>query len=93
MDDDVRTVLEQLGDPAEVVRELQEFDRDTRSFSDQRPQLLARYPDQWVAFLGGAVRAHGPTFQDVLEKVDRAGLPRERIVVAYLDKDDRTLIL
>ena len=93
MDDDVRTILEQLGIPAEVVRELKAFSRSARSLSNQYPQLVDRYPNQWVAVLDGKVRAHGRTFHEVMKKVDQEGLPREHAVVRFIDKGERVMIL
>jgi hypothetical protein len=93
MRDDANSILDQLGDPADVARELREFRRAARSLSDQYPQLVDRYPDQWVAIFNGKVRAHGQSFQDVMEQIEREGLPRERTVVRFMDKSDRAMIL
>jgi hypothetical protein len=93
VDKDEQFVREHIGDPADIVRELQEFGRSTRSLSNQYPDLVDRYPGQWVALHNGKVRAHGRTFQDVMQKIDQEGLPRARTVVRFIDQDDRIMIL
>ena len=93
MDDDVQTILEQIGDPADIARELKEFSRSTRSLDKQLPDLVDRYPDQWVAVLDGKVRAHGRTFEEVMQKIDQEGLPRKRTLVRFLERDPRAMIL
>ena len=93
MGTDEQTILEQLGDPADVVRELQEFGRSARTVSSKYSELADRYPGPWVALCEGKVRVHGRTFQDVMQKIDQEGLSREHTLVRFLDKDDRVMIL
>ena len=93
MSADAESILEQLGDPADVDRELREFRQSARSLSKQHGQLADRYTGQWVAFFDRKVRARGRSFQEVIEQIDREGLPRERTLVRFIDKDERTMIL
>jgi hypothetical protein len=93
VDKDEQFIREQIGDPADIVRELQEFDRSARSLDKQLPDLVDRYPDQWVAVLDGKVRAHGRNFDEVMQKIDQEGLPRKRTLVRFLEKDPRAMIL
>jgi hypothetical protein len=90
---DARAVLEHLGDPADVDRELQRFRKAARVLSSQRARLIDRYPKQWVAVYDGRVRARGRTLQAVMKQVDKEGLPREHTVVRFIDKNHRTMIL
>ena len=93
MDKDEQFIREQFGDPTEVIRELREFSRSARGLDKQLPDLLDRYPEQWVAVLDGEVRAHGYTFDEVMQKIDQEGLPRRRTLVRFIEKDHRTMIL
>ena len=93
MADDEQSILEQLGDPADVARELKAFCQSARSLDRQLPDLVDRYPNQWVAVLDGKVRAHGRTLQDVIKKIDQKGLPREQTIVRFIDKGERVMIL
>ena len=86
-------VIEQLGNPREVDRQLQDFRRAARVFSSRHPRLIDEYPNQWVAVYRGKVKAHGSTLNSVVSQVDKLGLPRESVVVRFIDRSQRTLIL
>jgi pyrimidine operon attenuation protein/uracil phosphoribosyltransferase len=88
-----KAVLEQLGNPTEVARGLEDFRRAAKVLSSQHPRLIDRYPKQWVAVYNGKVRARGRTFRAVLEQLDKAGVPREHAIVRFIDKNQRTMIL
>ena len=90
---DAKAVLEQLGNPADVDRDLQNFRKAAHVLSSQRPRLIDRYPKQWVAVYDGKVRARGRTFQAVMKQIDKEGLPREHTIVRFIDKNHRTMIL
>lgn len=88
-----QAVLRQLGNPADIDRELQSFRRGVKVLSSKHPRMINRYPKQWVAVYKGKVEAHGRTFQSVLQQIDQTGLPREHVIVRYIDKNQRTMIL
>ena len=86
-------VLRQLGNPMDIDRELQSFRRGAKILSSKHPRLIGRYPKQWLAIHKGKVGAQGTTFRSVLQQVDQKKLPREHIIVRYIDKNQRTMIL
>jgi len=86
-------IIEQLGSPKDVDRELQSFRRAARVLSSNHPRLIDLYPKQWVAVHRGKVRASGKTFRSVMTRVDEKGLPRDSIIVRYIDRNHRTMIL
>ncbi len=92
-DSDAQEILAHIGDPKKVDRELQEFDKTARLFLSQESTMLDRYPDEWVAFHGGEVRAHGPSLDSVLRQIDEAGLQRQQTLVRFIDKEPRKMIL
>ena len=93
MDRSNQAVLEQLGDPRDVERDLRSFRRTARVLSSSHPRLIDRYPKQWVALYRGRVRASGSTFTSVMAQIDKKGLPREHIIVRFIDRNQRTMIL
>ena len=93
MDRGVQAVLEQVGDPRDVERDLRSFRRTARILSSNHPRLINRYPNQWVALHRGRVRASGRTFASVMAQIDKKGLPREHVIVRFIDKNQRTMIL
>ena len=86
-------VLKLLGDPRSVDRDLQVFRRSARVLSSRDPRLIDRYAKQWVAVYQGKVCAQGKTLRSLLAQVDKKGLPRERLIVRFIDKTQRTMIL
>ena len=86
-------VMEQLGSPKDVACELQSFRRAARVLSSNHPRLIDLYPKQWVAVHRGKVRASGKTFRSVMTQVDEKRLPRGSIIVRYIDRNHRTMIL
>ncbi len=88
-----RVIVDDLGDPRDLRDEIQRFRRAARILSSKHPRLIDRYPKQWVAVYEGKVRAAGSTFNSVLAQVDKQGLPRRAVIVRFIDKNQRTMIL
>ena len=86
-------IMDQLGDPRDIDRELQSFRKSARALSSHHPRLIDRYQKKWVAIYEGKTQASGRTLQSVLQQVDGKGLPRERVIVRYIDRNQRTMIL
>ena len=82
-----------IGDPKAVAADLRELKKSARVFSSNRERLLERFPQKWVAVYRGEVVANGDSLREVLRLVDNAGLPRKSVVVRYIDRNVRTLIL
>lgn len=86
-------VLDLLGDPNAVVQELHDFRKTAEVFSSRRANLIAKYAKRWIAVHEGEVVAHGRSLDDVLTKVDRSGIERKRVLIRYVDRTLRKLIL
>lgn len=88
-----QAVLEQIGDPAKVDREIQQFRKTTMVLSAKQPRLIEQYPKQWIAIHEGKVKVRARTFQSLMTQVDKMKFPREHLVVRFIDKTKRTMIL
>ena len=88
-----QVILNQLGNPADIDRELQSFRKSARVLSSHHPRFIDRYQKRWVAVYDGKTRAQGRTLQSTLREIDRKGLPREHVIVRYIDRNQRTMIL
>jgi len=86
-------ILSLIGDPQEVDRELTSFQRTASVLSSEHPRLVDEYPQRWIVAFEGKIRASGSTLTSVLEQADAEGLPRDRIIVRHIDKNQRTMIL
>lgn len=88
-----REILELIGDPEHLEKELEEFRTNARVLSAEQGRLISRYPQRWVAVYEGDVAADAPTLADLIRQIDERGLPRGHVIVRYIDKHPRTLIL
>lgn len=79
--------------PREIARRLRRFGKSTRYFAAESKALREKYPNSWVAILDGEVQAHAKTLPGIRRKIQAKGLPREGMLVQYLDVSDRVLIL
>lgn len=88
-----QAMLDVLGQPEDVMRELERFSDDARVLSTRQSALIERYARRWIAILDGAVVASADSLQGVLAAADGRGLPRRRLVVRFIDRAQRTMIL
>ena len=96
MNEEAKTqeVLEQLGaPPAEIAQDLQEFRKAARVLSANYPRLIDQYPNQWVGVYQGKVRAHGRTLKSLLSQLTEKGFPKQKVIVRFIDRNQRTMIL
>jgi len=82
-----------LGDPAKIDRELQCFEKSTHALSSNQPRMIDLYLKRWVVLYDGDVRADAGTFEEAMASVSRLKLPRENVLVRFIEKNQRTLIL
>ena len=92
-DANMNKILEKIGDPAAIDRELQSFRKSARVLSSSHRRLIDRYQKKWVAIYKGRTRAEGRTLQATLRQVDKKGLPRGNVIVRYIDRNQRAMIL
>ena len=86
-------VLEMLGDPKEVARDLRAFRKDARVLSSKREHLISQYPNQWVGIHKNQVVATGKTLDSVVEQLHALRVPRGRAIVRYISKHPRKMFL
>ena len=81
------------GAPKNLVADLESFREDALYLANRRRELTRRYAEQWVAVYSSRVRARAETLDELLEAIDRKGLPRDGVVVDFLTKEPRTLVV
>jgi hypothetical protein len=86
-------VLEILGDPRDVARDLRAFSDDARVLSSKRQHLLERYPNMWVGIYERKVVAKGESLDSVIEQLVALGIPRGRAIVRFISKHPRKMFL
>jgi hypothetical protein len=79
--------------PNSTARSLREFRRSARLLSGDQPRLIDEYPDQWVAVSDNSVIAHGKALETVLHQLDKKGVQRADVIVRFIERTKRTLVL
>ncbi|MXW78636.1 MAG: hypothetical protein F4Z57_06560 [Gemmatimonadetes bacterium] len=94
MDKDyVKEVIEGLGGAKVLMDEMDEYHEIVARMRKERPSLVERHPDKWVAMGQKGVLAIGDSMDEVLREVESQGLHGTDVVMDFLDTDPPLLIL
>lgn len=75
------------------LADLARFKRDVAYYEAHYQDLLARYPEQWIAIYNQAVVGTAEKFDDLLIALQQRGVPPEQTLVEHLSHDEELLIL
>ena len=90
---EVQGIIDRLGG-VEALREgREEFHEAVLRMNQERGALMELYPDQWVAVGQNGVIAVAGSLEDVLARVESAGLRDSEFEVEFLDTDPADLLL
>ena len=94
MDKDyVKEIIEGLGGVRALMDEMDEYHEIVARMRKERPSLVERHPDKWVAMGQQGVLAIGDSMDEVLREVESQGLHGSDVVIDFLDTDPPLLIL
>ena len=94
MNDFETHLLEQLGGvPDEVATDLRAFSETARVLSDEQENLISKHPLQWVGIYEGRVSASSRTLTSLMGSLESQGIPANKAVVRFIEKNQSTLIL
>ncbi|MGE3599952.1 MAG: DUF5678 domain-containing protein [Dehalococcoidia bacterium] len=66
--------------------------RDERAYRDRRyPELLARYPDEWVAVHEGSLIAHAKHVRDLLQELEIQEIDPRDSRITFLTATSRAI--
>lgn len=86
--------LRLVGNPRQVVDELQQVRQSAHVLSSDHPRLIDEYPERWVALHDGTVIADAATLEGLLAVVEaKDPESRTHILVRFIDRHQQTLIL
>ena len=88
-----REILDLIGDPNEIDASLSAYRESAERLSSDSPKMIENYLKQWIAIHDGVVKAQGNTFDTLMFQIDKKGLPRRELVVRFVDRNQRTMIL
>jgi hypothetical protein len=86
-------ILSQIGDPRKIAKDLRQYRSAAKILSSDHPRLVESHPKKWVVVYGGQVKIQGSSLDQVLEEADKQKLPKDQIIVRYLEKHRKTMIL
>ena len=94
MTDATNPILSCLGrDPEDIARRLREFSKSAGMLSNDRPRLINEHPLQWIGVYRGEVSAKADDLPSLMEDLERRGIPLGDMIVRFIEKNQRTLIL
>ena len=77
----------------QAQQELDQFSADMAYFDAHRDELLAQYPEHWVAVYRGQVVGTAKQLPQLMAQLNRKGFPRGNVFVDYATAKDDLLIL
>ena len=88
-----RKLIRDVGTPEDIYQSLMTFRKDLTALSEQRNKLTKKYPDKWIAFYEGGVVSIATTIEELINAVEREGLPRDKVVTQFLGTKKITMVL
>jgi hypothetical protein len=76
-------LLERIGDPEQVRRELRAFQACADWYQAEWERLLEAYEGRWIAIYECGVRAVAETLDDLLTAMHDLGLPRGHVLIEH----------
>ena len=72
---------------------IEEHGRDVEYYEAHYPELLAQYPDQWIAILDRKVVGASDDAFKLVAHLEADGVPTNRVLRRHMTKDAELLIL
>ncbi len=76
-----------------IIKNLQEFTKSAEFVSSNHSRLLEEYPSQWIGVYRQKVEAHAEDLDQLLDLLDKKGIPLGDTVIRFLNEERETLIL
>jgi hypothetical protein len=77
----------------QVQQELERHRQDAEYFQAHRAELLARYPERWVAIYDQQVVGAAKDHKRLVRQLARKGIPANHAFLEYLTDKEELLIL
>lgn len=77
----------------QVQQELERHRRDAEYFQQHRAELLARYPERWVAIYDQQVVGAAKDHRRLVRQLERKSIPPGRVFRHYVTDKEELLIL
>ena len=91
--DEACAMIEEMGGVGALVEGLAEFQELHANMNSQRPYLVEKYPDKWVAVGMNGVLAVEDSEEKALQAAENQGVHSSDVLVEFMDTDPPALIL
>ena len=91
--DEACAMIEDMGGVGAFIEDLTEFHELHASMNTQRPCLVEKYPDKWVALGMDGVLAVEDSEEKAIQAAESQGVCGSDILVEFMDTDPPMLIL
>ena len=86
-------IRERIGNPQQFLDERAAYRRSAAYLSDNWRDLLARFPNEYVAAFDGALAAHAPSIPELMDALDSQSILRAHTAVRFMRDSDDVLLL
>lgn len=90
---DLKKLIEEMGDPAEVHKGLVDYERRSDRMMAIEERLTKDHPDEWVAMARDGTVVFADSLEGVLGELDEIGASRGDAVVHFLAAEPQLFIL
>ena len=87
-----RKVVAALGGATRIHEGLREYTGRVEQMEAQRPSLVKRFPDKWVAMSDGDLVV-ADSLKEALSCLDEKEIPRTGAVIEFMDTRKRNMVL
>jgi len=88
-----KEILKIIGDPKKVAQEMNAFKESAKILSNKDESLIKKYPNKWIAIVDGKVIESATTEEKLLAQLEKKGQKSINLIVRFISKTPRKLIL
>lgn len=88
-----KDLLDQLGAPPDVLDGLRRYRKAVSSLAAKRARLARQHPERWIAVYNDDIVALTKTLEDLVRCIDEQKLPRDEVIVQFLTKERRVMVM
>ena len=81
------------GSPESISRDLAEFAEAAKVLSSDHPRLINTHPDEWVGIYDKEEAVTAKDFPALMAALTQKGIPPERTIVRFIDKEQKNFLL
>lgn len=80
----IRDALNSTGGTEGFAKKFQQYSASVSFIDDNRKELLSKYDGNWVAVYNSNVVAHAKEYEELVDKIERKGLPIGELAIKFI---------